>query len=234
MPSPGTGRGAEVQCPRPSENWSTKSWKEFIGVPARTPGMPESPNLETARFVLRPLGSTDLELLVELNSDAEVMQYITGCPATRAETLDELRGALGTRWLIHDRESSSFLGWVDAEPSDDDQEFELGWRLRRAAWGYGVATESTSAVIEMVFQGGAHRVFAQTMAVNDRSRAVMARLGMRHCRTFHVAFDDPLPGTEFGEVEYELTEPDFAARHVEPVGDPRSGWPSPFGRVERR
>jgi hypothetical protein len=27
---------------------------------------------------------------------------------------------------------------------------------------------------------------------------------MRHVRTFHVEFDDPLPGTEHGEVEYEL------------------------------
>ncbi len=32
-----------------------------------------------------------------------------------------------------------------------------------------------------------------------------ARLRLRHHRTFHVDFDDPLPGTEHGEVEYELT-----------------------------
>jgi len=47
------------------------------------------------------------------------------------------------------------------------------------------------------------------MAVNARSRAVMERCGMSHTRTFHLDFDDPLPGTEEGEVEYEITRDDW-------------------------
>ena len=45
------------------------------------------------------------------------------------------------------------------------------------------------------------------MAVNTRSRAVMERCGLRHVRTFHLDFDDPIPGSEEGEVEYELRRP---------------------------
>ena len=48
-----------------------------------------------------------------------------------------------------------------------------------------------------------------TMAVNTRSRAVMERIGLRYARTFHPHFDDPLPGTERGEVECELTVEEF-------------------------
>ncbi|WP_338065529.1 GNAT family protein [Amycolatopsis antarctica] len=47
------------------------------------------------------------------------------------------------------------------------------------------------------------------MAVNLASRRVMEKAGMRHARTFHVEFDDPIAGTEFGEVEYALTRTEW-------------------------
>ncbi len=43
------------------------------------------------------------------------------------------------------------------------------------------------------------------MAVNTGSRRVMEKAGLAHVRTFHVAWDDPLPGSEQGEVEYAIT-----------------------------
>jgi len=47
-------------------------------------------------------------------------------------------------------------------------------------------------------------VIAQTMSVNTASRHVMRAIGMRYVRTFPSS-DDPFPGTERGEVEYEIT-----------------------------
>jgi SAM-dependent methyltransferase len=46
--------------------------------------------------------------------------------------------------------------------------------------------------------------------VNERSRRVMERCGLRYVRTFHLAWDDPIEGTEHGEVEYELRRQDWA------------------------
>ena len=43
------------------------------------------------------------------------------------------------------------------------------------------------------------------MAVNLASRRVMEKSGLRYVRRFNLDFDDPLPGTEQGEVEYALT-----------------------------
>lgn len=91
-------------------------------------------------------------------------------------------------------------------------EYDAGWRFRGAAWGRGLASEAARALIDRLFLDGAARVFAQTMAVNERSRRVMERLGLRFVRTFHVDFDDPLPGTELGEVEYELDRREWEAR----------------------
>ena len=43
------------------------------------------------------------------------------------------------------------------------------------------------------------------MFVNQASRRVMEKAGLSHVRTFHLQWDDPIPGTEHGEVEYEVT-----------------------------
>lgn len=49
------------------------------------------------------------------------------------------------------------------------------------------------------------------MTVNTPSRATMASVGLRYVRTFHQDFDDPLPGTEQGEVEYAITREEWLA-----------------------
>lgn len=57
---------------------------------------------------------------------------------------------------------------------------------------------------------GVRRVWAETMTVNDRSRRVMAKAGLRYVRTFHLQWGDPIPGAEHGEVEYELRVEEWA------------------------
>jgi hypothetical protein len=37
----------------------------------------------------------------------------------------------------------------------------------------------------------------------------MRSVGLRHVRTFHLDFDDPLPGSEQGEVEYALSRQEW-------------------------
>jgi RimJ/RimL family protein N-acetyltransferase len=51
---------------------------------------------------------------------------------------------------------------------------------------------------------GLRRIFAQTMAVNAGSRATTAAAGLTYVRAFHETHDDPVPGHEQGEVEYEI------------------------------
>ncbi|GAA3770393.1 GNAT family N-acetyltransferase [Micromonospora maritima] len=171
--------------------------------------------LETARLTLRRFTMDDVGRLVELDADREVMRFLSNGEPTpagtiRHEVLPRLLGQYGRRpglgrWATLDRFTDEFLGWLALDPSDDGAEAELGYRLRRSAWGHGLATEGARALVRHAFETvGVRRVWAQTMAVNDRSRAVLARAGLRWVRTFHLTFDDPIPGTEHGEVEYEL------------------------------
>ncbi|WP_431909375.1 GNAT family N-acetyltransferase [Micromonospora carbonacea] len=102
-----------------------------------------------------------------------------------------------------------------ARPAPGANQAELGYRLRRAAWGRGLATEGSRGLLRHAFATvGLSRVWAQTMAVNTASRRVMEKAGLRYVRTFHLDWDDPIEGTEHGEVEYELLRAEWAAREA--------------------
>ena len=153
-------------------------------------------------------------MLVELDSDVEVMRYLTGEPTSRDEVerkvLPEILARyethpeLGT-FAAHEKATGAFVGWFGLQPTGEAGTVGVGYRLNRGAWGQGYATEGTRALIDKAFgELGMARVVADTMAVNTKSRRVMVKAGLRFVRVFHVHFDEPLPGTEYGEVEYAV------------------------------
>ena len=100
--------------------------------------------------------------------------------------------------------------WPDAD--GETGVTELGYRLRRSAWGHGYATEGARALVRRAFAGlGVQEVVATTMAVNTGSRRVLEKAGLRLARTVHLDWPDPLPGTEHGEVEYRLRRAEWLA-----------------------
>lgn len=170
--------------------------------------------METERLRLRRFTADDVGLLVELDSDPEVMRFLTGQPTSRKEienvVLPEIlqvydeHPQLGT-FAAEQKVDGAFIGWFGMQPTAEPKTVGVGYRLHRTAWGKGYATEGTKALIDKAFtELGLDRVVADTMAVNHRSRAVMRRSGLRFARLYHEHFDDPLPGTEFGEVEYAV------------------------------
>jgi RimJ/RimL family protein N-acetyltransferase len=148
------------------------------------------PVLTTARLRLEPLTEDHAELLVELDSDPEVLRHIIGRALTREESLaalplrmdpdaDEL--GLGV-WVgfEDDGPESAFVGWwcllLDADPTTA----ELGYRLPRSAWGRGLATEGAAAMLAHGFASLAlDSVWAQTRDTNHASRRVLTKLGLR-------------------------------------------------------
>ncbi|MCX5205273.1 GNAT family N-acetyltransferase [Streptomyces sp. NBC_00237] len=176
------------------------------------------PFLETGRLVLRAFTEADADELFALDNDPEVMRFINGGSPT---TLDSIRTrtlprllheypGFGTRgyWATEERATGTFLGWFEFCPVDDRTPtvVELGYRLNRAAWGRGYATEGSRALIARGFtELGVERVTANTMAVNTRSRNVMEKSGLTFLRHFTGDWPDAIEGSEHGEVEYDLT-----------------------------
>jgi RimJ/RimL family protein N-acetyltransferase len=153
--------------------------------------------LETERLVLRRFTPDDVDLLVELDSDPEVMRFITGgVPTPRAEIESDILphflryyerfAGLGF-WAAVERASGAFVGWFHFRPPADagPGDVELGYRLRRAAWGSGYATEGARALIHKGFtELGVRRVVASLYEENVASRRVLEKAGMRLVRRY--------------------------------------------------
>lgn len=182
--------------------------------------------LETQRLTLRRFTPDDVDLLADLDSDPDVMFWITGGRTTTREEIErdvlpafvsyyERYDGYGF-WAAIERATGEFLGWFHFRPAPGHpvDEPELGYRLRRSAWGKGIATEGSIALIDKGFRDhGVRRVLAETMAVHDASRRVMEKAGMRLVRTFHQDWPDKIPGDEHGDVEYAITREEWAEAH---------------------
>ena len=179
--------------------------------------------LETERLRLRWFTADDLPLIIELDSDPAVKRYIdNGAPVDRADLVETLewwlthypREAGYGFWAAHEMAAGSFIGWFHFRPGDGagPLEPELGYRLRKQAWGKGFGTEGSIALIDRGFRDlGAERVYAQTMAVNIGSRRVMEKAGMRLVREFRADWPVRIPGDEHGDVEYAITRAEWEA-----------------------
>jgi len=171
--------------------------------------------------VLRRFVPADVERLFSLHNDPEVMRFLNGGRAvSRREIEREFRDCFtkGGYWAAIERATGDFVGWFGFHPREDrgPHEFELGYRLRRSAWGRGYAPEGSRALIRKGFtELGVRRVFAETMAVNLASRRVMEKSGLEYVRTFHEDWSDPIAGAEQGEVEYALTRAAWERREAE-------------------
>ncbi|MZG04458.1 GNAT family N-acetyltransferase [Streptomyces sp. SID5614] len=174
--------------------------------------------LETDRLVLRPATAADAPDLLALDNDPAVMRYINGGRPTSAghirdRTLPRLlhdHAGTGTRgyWIAQEKDTGAFLGWFELRPLTDHDPavVELGYRLNRAAWGRGYATEGARALVDKGFTDlGVQRVTANTMAVNTGSRRVMEKAGLTFLRAYTEDWPEAIEGSEHGEVEYELT-----------------------------
>ena len=181
--------------------------------------------LETQRLILRRFTKADVDLLVELDSDPEVMRYINGGRSTPREEVEQtlLPKYLGWhrrweslgRWPAIEKATGAFIGWFHLAPREGDPEDELalGYRLKRSAWGKGYATEGSRALVEKAFtELGARRVYAETMTVNVASRRVMEKAGLRYVRTFHLDWPEEIEGTAEGDVEYVITRAEWERR----------------------
>jgi RimJ/RimL family protein N-acetyltransferase len=126
-----------------------------------------------------------------MNADPVVMAHFPA-PLTGAESdalADDIASRLAARgfglWALEIPGVVPFAGVVGLAVPTFTASFtpcvEIGWRLAAAHWGHGYATEAARAVLAHAWAVlGLDEVVSFTTAGNTRSRAVMARLGMRY------------------------------------------------------
>lgn len=152
--------------------------------------------LTTDRLKLVPFTDDHLDGLSALNSDPEVMRYISGRPETRDETVAVIE-RVKQRWIefgyswwsFIEKESGVIIGagalqnlrrGATASP-DRACPLEIGWRLRCDYWNRGLATEAARAIAGFAFNTVlADEIYAVCHPDNVASANVMKRLGMQY------------------------------------------------------
>lgn len=156
--------------------------------------------IETDRLILRGWCDADVDPFHAMCNDPEVMRYL-GPPLSRADAQ-----AAGKRqnafiashgycfWAVERKADGQFLGFCGLKPGPEGtpihDQVEIGWRLRRDAWGAGYAREAAQASIDWGWANtGAPDIAAMTNIGNVRSWGLMERLGMT--RDHAADFDHP-------------------------------------------
>jgi RimJ/RimL family protein N-acetyltransferase len=178
-----------------------------------------APVFETDRLVLRRFTEDDAPVLLALDSDPEVMRYIGpyGLP-DEAAYRERIRTyfcpyyARGPRygfWPAEERATGAFVGWFHLRPALDYRfareagfragEYDIGYRLARAAWGRGYATEVSRALVRRGFADPAvEAIVACVLVANGASCRVLEKAGLRRAGEFE------LPGFESPAAKYAL------------------------------
>jgi RimJ/RimL family protein N-acetyltransferase len=154
------------------------------------PKFANAPLLEGAELKLRPWRAEDLSEFAAMSADPEVMRHFPNL-LSRSESdafvanLQERFERWGFGFWALETPEFPFAGFVGLSRPAFDAHFtpavEIGWRLRRDAWGKGLATAGAKVALAFGFErAGLHEIVALAPKSNTPSRAVMRRLGMSH------------------------------------------------------
>jgi ribosomal-protein-alanine N-acetyltransferase len=156
--------------------------------------------MHTARLILRAWRDEDRAPFAAMSADPAVMATLGGvlmAPELADAFIDAAQAHIEAHgfglWAVERREDGMFLGAVGLAPIQEKlplpRGHEAAWRLARAAWGFGYASEAARAAIADGQARGLGRILAFTSRANIRSQAVMARVGLS--RLAELDFDHP-------------------------------------------
>jgi RimJ/RimL family protein N-acetyltransferase len=156
--------------------------------------------IRSDRLKLRNWRDSDRDAFAALNAAAEVTVDLGG-PLDRTASdakFDRYAAAFDRhgfcRWALEDSDGQ-FLGYAGVMPARSGHPLgphaDIGWRLLRASWGRGYATEAARASLRDAFERvNLQEVLAYTSIDNLRSQAVIRRLNMQ--RAASLDYSEPL------------------------------------------
>jgi RimJ/RimL family protein N-acetyltransferase len=147
--------------------------------------------LLTSRLTLRSWRDSDRQPFAEMSEDADVMEHVRplatrdACDAWIDFQISHQSSQGFCLWALESRASGVFVGAAGLLRVSFTAHFtpavETGWRLARPFWGQGLAVEAAQAALRFGFEEiRLTEVVAHASVRNDRSRRVMAKLGMSH------------------------------------------------------
>jgi RimJ/RimL family protein N-acetyltransferase len=176
-------------------------------------------DLQTTRLCVRPVRASDAEVLYEIR------QSVSRFQGRIDRTLEETRAMYAE---MESREPGIEPGWyqyvIQLQAGDvigdvgvnfdgpGPHQVELGYSVDPGWWGRGVASEALTILLGHLFmQHKVHRAVAITGTDNERSRALLKRLGFRHEGTMIESWWERDQRRWSDEVYYAVLEHEWVA-----------------------
>ncbi|MEC0329106.1 GNAT family N-acetyltransferase [Paenibacillus macerans] len=160
---------------------------------------------ETPRLRFRDWKEADIEPFSRLNADDQVMKYFPKTLSAEETNLfynsiesEFMEYGFG-RYAVEVKENNDFIGFIGFHRATFETDFtpciEIGWRLKKEAWGKGYATEGAAACLQYGFNTlGFDEVYSFTADINEPSKKVMIKIGMSFVKMFlHPRVDEYSP-----------------------------------------
>lgn len=160
--------------------------------------------ITTDRLGLRNWKSSDEAPFAEMCADPEVMQQFPK-PLSTDESIALIKRLQShfekygyCYFAVDILDTSEFIGFIGLANQTWESEFtpcvDIGWRLKRSAWGQGYATEGAKACLDAAFSKfNVSEVLAFATDTNLPSQKVMKKIGMNDIGTVQhpQIIDDP-------------------------------------------
>jgi len=135
--------------------------------------------LETPRLVLRRPHAGDEAALIALDSEPDILEYLTARGADPANMAEP--AATYGWWVIEGKDDGVFHGRGLLAPLWDGADVEVGIYLRRSSRRKGFATEAATALLDYAFFDlGLPRVLGVTIRKDTPARGLASRLRLSH------------------------------------------------------
>jgi RimJ/RimL family protein N-acetyltransferase len=177
--------------------------------------------IESPRLILRRFTDSDLEPFLAYLNDPSVARYQSWESYTEQQAREviekqkNLVPGLPGQWFtfaLELKETGTLIGHVALSTREDGQA-EIGFTMARATHGKGLAFEATACVLDYAFTKlKLHRVIAITDCENDRSIALLERLGLR--REGHFIQNVRFKGQWGSEYSYAILREEWLGRHT--------------------
>jgi RimJ/RimL family protein N-acetyltransferase len=145
---------------------------------------------ETAHLIIRPFAASDLEPMTRVFGNVEVMRFGDGVQSAEwvrdwlSRCLESYEQRGYGPWAVVEKDSGETIGYCGLFYFSDINgrpEIEIGYRLARAFWGQGYATEAVTAARDYAFHAlGLTRLIAMIDPGNVASIRVAEKAGLRY------------------------------------------------------
>ena len=183
--------------------------------------MPPEFWLTTDRLALRRFAADDFDWFAELNQDVEVTRY-TGGVKDRPQARDLFNGRILTYydenpglgiWMTVERATGEPVGYHLINHIAGETIIQIGYTLKKSAWGRGFATEGAAALLRYGFLDlNLPRIVGMTDRDNVQSQRVLEKIGLR--RNGERAFSHPAYAAAGPMAWFEADREGWLARYA--------------------